>query len=92
MAQRPLSHLCSLHAWLGASPSVHRDAWLTSLRIHHLLSPALGATVTDVLSGGQFFAVLRLVSHVLSGRDLDPGLVLVLGALSFLQVVVRRLP
>ena len=36
-------------------------------------------TVTDVLTGGQFFAALRLVTHVRHGRALDGNLVFVQG-------------
>lgn len=42
-----------------------------------LFSPTLGQT--DTLSGGQFFAVLRLVVHVEDGKDVDRGLAFVQG-------------
>ena len=82
-----------LQAWLRGlgyplPPRLTRCAAVTIYLYHHsslisfnqilrLFSPDLG--VQDVLSGSQFFAALRLVSHVLSGRDLDQGLVFVQG-------------
>ncbi|KAG5634786.1 hypothetical protein H0H81_000792 [Sphagnurus paluster] len=36
-----------------------------------------GLSPADVLTGGQFFAVLRLVVHVESGKDVDRGLAFV---------------
>lgn len=42
-----------------------------------LFCPNLG--VTDTLSGGQFFAALRLVTHLRHGKPLDGGLVFVQG-------------
>jgi hypothetical protein len=35
----------------------------------------------DTLSGGQFFAALRLVVHVDSGKDVDRGLAFVQGTI-----------
>lgn len=35
--------------------------------------------VTDVLTGGQFFAALRLVTHIRNGKPLDGNLVFVQG-------------
>ena len=49
-------------------------------QILRLFSPDLGPA--DVLTGGQFFAALRLVSHVLSGKEMDPSLVFIQGVLS----------
>ena len=48
-----------------------------AMQILRLFAPDLGAA--DVLTGGQFFAVLRLVSHVLGGKGVDPSLVFVQG-------------
>lgn len=42
-----------------------------------LFSPSLGAT--DTLSGGQFFAALRLVVHVDSGKQVERSLAFVQG-------------
>ena len=42
-----------------------------------LFCPNLG--VTDVLSGGQFFAALRLITHVRHGKPVDGSLVFVQG-------------
>ncbi|KAI0699144.1 hypothetical protein C8T65DRAFT_710028 [Cerioporus squamosus] len=42
--------------------------------------PALAPSTLDsvhVLTAGQFFAALRLVSHVLGGREMDPSLVFI---------------
>jgi hypothetical protein len=39
----------------------------------------------DTLSGGQFFAALRLVVHIESGMDLDRGLAFLQGTLHYLQ-------
>ncbi|KAI0703288.1 hypothetical protein C8Q76DRAFT_754467 [Earliella scabrosa] len=62
-----------LQAWLrGRYPHLAPSTLDSILR---LFSPDLG--VQNVLSGSQFFAALRLFSHVLSGRDLDQGLVFV---------------
>ena len=44
-----------------------------------LFSPSLGAT--DTLSGGQFFAALRLVVHVDSGKQVERSLAFVQGEL-----------
>ncbi|KAI0360276.1 hypothetical protein OH77DRAFT_1418143 [Trametes cingulata] len=60
-------------AWLrGRYPTIAPSTLDTILR---LFSPDLGPA--DVVTGGQFFAALRLVSHVLSGREVDPSLVFV---------------
>ncbi|KAI0674708.1 hypothetical protein C8Q78DRAFT_1016369 [Trametes maxima] len=60
-------------AWLrGRYHSVTPSTIDSILR---LFCPDLGPA--DVLSGGQFFAALRLVSHVLSGKEVDPSLVFV---------------
>lgn len=50
-----------------------------------LFSPNLG--VTDILSGGQFFAALRLVSHIRHGKPLDSSLVFVQGECILCYVV-----
>ncbi|KAI0654839.1 hypothetical protein C8Q70DRAFT_1047716 [Cubamyces menziesii] len=60
-------------AWLrGRYSSIAPNTLDTILR---LFCPDLGPA--DVLTGGQFFAVLRLVSHVLSGKEVDPSFVFV---------------
>ncbi|KAI0747206.1 hypothetical protein C8Q80DRAFT_1256949 [Daedaleopsis nitida] len=60
-------------AWLrGRYPTIAPNTLDSILR---LFAPDLGPA--DVLSGGQFFAALRLVAHVLSGREMDPSLVFV---------------
>ncbi|PIL28248.1 hypothetical protein GSI_09660 [Ganoderma sinense ZZ0214-1] len=60
-------------AWLrGRYPTLASHTLDSILR---LFAPELGAA--DVLTGGQFFAVLRLVSHVLGGQGVDPSLVFV---------------
>ncbi|RPD55623.1 hypothetical protein L226DRAFT_537099 [Lentinus tigrinus ALCF2SS1-7] len=60
-------------AWLrGRYPALASHTLDSILR---LFSPDLGPA--DVLTGGQFFAALRLVSHVLSGKEMDPSLVFV---------------
>ncbi|KAM5541860.1 hypothetical protein V8D89_004589 [Ganoderma adspersum] len=60
-------------AWLrGRYPTLASHTLDSILR---LFAPELGAA--DVLTGGQFFAVLRLVSHVLGGKGVDPSLVFV---------------
>ncbi|KAI8971327.1 hypothetical protein BD414DRAFT_500947 [Trametes punicea] len=62
-------------AWLrGRYPTIAPNTLDTILR---LFCPDLAPA--DVLTGGQFFAALRLVSHVLSGKDVDPTLVFVQG-------------
>ena len=48
-----------------------------------LFCPSLG--VTDVLSGGQFFAALRLITHLRHGQPLDGSLVFVQGMLEVLH-------
>lgn len=50
------------------------NGWLQILR---LFCPNLAPG--DLLTGGQLFAVLRLVYHVLGGKDVDNGLVFVQG-------------
>ncbi|RDX45415.1 hypothetical protein OH76DRAFT_1007157 [Lentinus brumalis] len=59
------------------------------LQILRLFSPDLGPT--DVLTGGQFFAALRLVSHVLGGKEMDPSLVFIQGVCSFMLFTPARL-
>ncbi|RDX39448.1 hypothetical protein OH76DRAFT_1424321, partial [Lentinus brumalis] len=60
-------------AWLrGRYPALAPSTLDSILR---LFSPDLGPT--DVLTGGQFFAALRLVSHVLGGKEMDPSLVFI---------------
>jgi len=52
----------------------------TSLMAYQILrffSPNMGPM--DTISGGQFFAALRLVVHVESGSDLDRGLAFIQG-------------
>ncbi|KAI1785062.1 hypothetical protein LXA43DRAFT_1100690 [Ganoderma leucocontextum] len=62
-----------VRAWLrGRYPTLASHTLDSILR---LFSPELGAA--DALTGGQFFAVLRLVSHVLGGKEMDLGLVFV---------------
>lgn len=80
MAQRPLSRPRVQHARLGASVSVRPHPSLIPPQILRLFSPDLGPA--DVLTGGQFFAALRLVSHVLGGKEMDPSLVFIQGVLS----------
>jgi hypothetical protein len=46
-------------------------------QILKLFCPALART--DVLNGGQFFAVLRLLTHVLRGANVDQNLIFVQG-------------
>jgi hypothetical protein len=53
-----------------------------------LFSPSLDAT--DALSGGQFFAALRLVVHVDSGKQVERSLAFVQGEL--LDLVLAGLP
>lgn len=48
-----------------------------ALQILRLFCPNLAPA--DLLTGGQLFAVLRLVYHVLDGKDVDKGLVFVQG-------------
>lgn len=48
-----------------------------SPQILRLFSPSLSQS--DMLNGGQFFAMLRLVTHVLNGAELDKNLVFVQG-------------
>lgn len=48
-----------------------------SSQILRFFSPNLSQT--DMLSGGQFFAALRLVLHVESGKDVDRALAFVQG-------------
>ncbi|TBU57117.1 hypothetical protein BD310DRAFT_930036 [Dichomitus squalens] len=58
-------------AWLrGRYPTLASN---TLDSIFRLLPPE----PADVLNGGQFFAVLRLVSHVLGGKQVDPSLIFV---------------
>ncbi|OBZ78078.1 hypothetical protein A0H81_02753 [Grifola frondosa] len=60
-------------AWLrGRYPSLSTHVVDSILR---MFCPDLGPT--DILTAGQFFAVLRLVSHVQDGRQLDKSLVFV---------------
>ncbi|KAI0634660.1 hypothetical protein C8Q77DRAFT_1103458 [Trametes polyzona] len=60
-------------AWLrGRYPTIAPSTLDTILR---LFCPDLGPA--DVVTGGQFFAALRLVSHVLAGKEVDPTLVFV---------------
>lgn len=49
-----------------------------------LFSPSLGAA--DTLSGGQFFAALRLVVHVDNGKQVERSLAFVQGELSDLAL------
>ncbi|KAL1941775.1 hypothetical protein VTO73DRAFT_6775 [Trametes versicolor] len=58
-------------AWLrGRYPTIAPNTMDTILR---LFSPDLGPA--DVITGGQFFAAMRLVSHALGGKEVDPGFV-----------------
>ncbi|KAH9848962.1 hypothetical protein C2E23DRAFT_897195 [Lenzites betulinus] len=62
-----------VRAWLrGRYPSIALHVLDSILR---LFCPDLRPV--DVVSGGQLLAVLRLVSHVLGGKDVDPSLVFV---------------
>ncbi|RDX39832.1 hypothetical protein OH76DRAFT_1562308 [Lentinus brumalis] len=66
-------------AWLrGRYPALAPSTLDSILR---LFSPDLGPA--DVLTGGQFFAALRLVSHILGGREMDPSLVFIQGVCSY---------
>ncbi|TEB27587.1 hypothetical protein FA13DRAFT_1736433, partial [Coprinellus micaceus] len=49
-------------------------------------SPTLSPT--DTLTGGQFFAALRLVTHVANGAELDRGLAFVQGAFRLVSSVL----
>ncbi|KAI0777827.1 hypothetical protein BD413DRAFT_519934 [Trametes elegans] len=60
-------------AWLrGRYPAIPLHVLDKILR---LFCPDLGPA--DALTGGQFFAALRLVSHVLGGKEVDSSLVFV---------------
>ena len=48
-------------------------------QILRFFSPNLSQA--DTLSGGEFFAALRLVVHVENGKDVDRGLAFVQGTL-----------
>ena len=43
---------------------------------------------TDTISGGQFFAALRLVVHVESGMDLDRSLAFVQGNSATISIIL----
>ncbi|KAG6812626.1 hypothetical protein H0H92_001845 [Tricholoma furcatifolium] len=63
-----------------ASTGAHDDAYYEAMRIGvreilRLFAPALANT--DILTGGQFFAALRLVVHAEQGRDIDRSLAFV---------------
>ncbi|KAH9932368.1 uncharacterized protein B0H18DRAFT_987818 [Fomitopsis serialis] len=60
-------------AWLRGRYSTLAPGMIDS--ILRLFCPNLAPA--DVLTGGQLFAVLRLVHHALNGRDVDKGLVFV---------------
>lgn len=55
----------------------HSICCLTSAQILKFFSPTLAQT--DYLSGGQFFAALRLVVHAESGKNVDRALAFVQG-------------
>ncbi|CDO76670.1 hypothetical protein BN946_scf184305.g2 [Trametes cinnabarina] len=60
-------------AWLrGRYPTIAPTTLDTILRY---FCPDLDPA--DVLTGGQFFAALRLVSHALSGKEVEPALIFV---------------
>lgn len=50
---------------------------LILLQILRFFAPGLANT--DVLTGGQFFAVLRLIAHAEQGKDVDRSLGFVQG-------------
>lgn len=54
------------------------------MQILKLFHPGLGQS--DVLTGGQFFAALRLVVHAEAGEGFDKGLAFVQGELSILSI------
>jgi hypothetical protein len=57
--------------------SVLYFVYLCCVQVLKLFSPNLSPA--DTLSGGEFFAVLRLVMHAQSGKSVDRTLVFVQG-------------
>ena len=82
--------LCILQMWMPYVLSLHSEILLHFLcpQILKLFYPTLGAQ--DTFNAGQFFAVMRLVTHARDGKGVSQTLVFTQGA-AIATVVAQHL-